>query len=259
MARKATPLTSGRKTRQKVNPDPIAEQTPTDALRRGRKPKLPNQQPAQSSVAEAFFPDSEQATPQPPVAKDGKLTNSPPVEHAELAIGSDPSDVTAGKVAPPMDKARRGRPSKAQPAPEPMQTVGSKAVRSASAEHTSATVSSEPLDPTAGEDADSTPEALPAKARRGQKAKNPPSLQSQATQGDQPAHVVGVNASGGDRDDIGTPASRSSAARWDSVTGTPTFDWPKIEQVAATEGPNQSMAKLLLAARAEGANSRWPF
>jgi hypothetical protein len=245
MARKATPLTSGRKTRQKVNPDPIAEQTPTDALRRGRKPKLPNQQSAQSSVAEAFFPDSEQATPQPPVAKDGKLTNSPPVEHTELAIGSDLPDVAANKVAPPMDKARRGRPSKA--------------VRSASAEHTRATVSSEPLDPTAGEDADSTPEALPAKARRGQKAKNPPNLQSPATQEDQPAHVVGVNASGGDRDDIGTPASRSSAARWDPVTGTPTFDWPRIEQVAATEGPNQSMAKLLLAARAEGANSRWPF
>jgi hypothetical protein len=31
-----------------------------------------------------------------------------------------------------------------------------------------------------------------------------------------------------------------------------------IEQVAASDGPNQAMAKLLLAARAEGANSRWP-
>ena len=52
---------------------------------------------------------------------------------------------------------------------------------------------------------------------------------------------------------------QSSAARWDADTGTATFDWPSIEQVAATDGPNQAMAKLLLAARAEGANSRWPF
>lgn len=51
----------------------------------------------------------------------------------------------------------------------------------------------------------------------------------------------------------------SSAARWNADTGTASFDWPVIEAVAATAGPNQAMAKLLLAARAEGANSRWPF
>jgi len=37
------------------------------------------------------------------------------------------------------------------------------------------------------------------------------------------------------------------------------FDWPAIERVAAQGGPNQAMAKLLVAARAEGAQSRWPF
>ncbi len=37
------------------------------------------------------------------------------------------------------------------------------------------------------------------------------------------------------------------------------FDWPEIERTAAQEGPNQGMAKLLVAARAEGANSRWPL
>ena len=51
----------------------------------------------------------------------------------------------------------------------------------------------------------------------------------------------------------------ASAARWDADTGTASFDWPIIEAVAASAGPNQAMAKLLLAARAEGANSRWPF
>jgi len=53
--------------------------------------------------------------------------------------------------------------------------------------------------------------------------------------------------------------SEPSAARLDAVTGMATFDWPAIAQVAGTPGPNQAMAKLLLAARAEGANSRWPF
>jgi len=37
------------------------------------------------------------------------------------------------------------------------------------------------------------------------------------------------------------------------------FDWPAIERTASQDGPNQGMAKLLIAARAEGANSRWPL
>lgn len=53
--------------------------------------------------------------------------------------------------------------------------------------------------------------------------------------------------------------SHAAAAEWHAASGTVTFDWPAIEQVAASEGPNQPMAKLLLAARAEGATSRWPF
>lgn len=49
------------------------------------------------------------------------------------------------------------------------------------------------------------------------------------------------------------------AAHWDRATNGVQFDWPAIEQVAVQDGPNQAMAKLLLAARAEGAGSRWPF
>ena len=37
------------------------------------------------------------------------------------------------------------------------------------------------------------------------------------------------------------------------------FDWSEIESTASHAGPNQAMAKLLVAARAEGANSRWPL
>ena len=56
------------------------------------------------------------------------------------------------------------------------------------------------------------------------------------------------------------PASPlKQAAQWDRATDTVQFDWAAIEQTASQDGPNQVMAKLLVAARAEGANSRWPL
>jgi len=58
---------------------------------------------------------------------------------------------------------------------------------------------------------------------------------------------------------VDTPATMRPAAIWDRATDTVRFDWPEIERTAAQEGPNQGMAKLLVAARAEGANSRWPL
>ncbi len=57
--------------------------------------------------------------------------------------------------------------------------------------------------------------------------------------------------------DTATPAQ--PAAHWDRATDTVRFEWAEIERTAAQRGPNQAMAKLLVAARAEGANSRWPF
>ena len=54
-------------------------------------------------------------------------------------------------------------------------------------------------------------------------------------------------------------ASTKAAAEWNQATDTVTFDWTAIERTAAQAGPNQVMAKLLVAARAEGANSRWPL
>jgi len=54
-------------------------------------------------------------------------------------------------------------------------------------------------------------------------------------------------------------AASKSAARWDRATDTVQFNWPEIEQAASRDGPNQAMAKLLVAARAEGADSRWPL
>ncbi len=54
-------------------------------------------------------------------------------------------------------------------------------------------------------------------------------------------------------------ASAQPAAQWDRATGTVRFDWAEIERTASQDGPNQVMAKLLVAARAEGATSRWPL
>ncbi len=56
-----------------------------------------------------------------------------------------------------------------------------------------------------------------------------------------------------------TIAALKPAARWDRATDTVQFDWPEIERAASRDGPNQAMAKLLVAARAEGADSRWPL
>jgi len=58
---------------------------------------------------------------------------------------------------------------------------------------------------------------------------------------------------------LDTSVPSKPAARWDKATDTVQFDWPEIERTAAQPGPNQPMAKLLVAARAEGANSRWPL
>ncbi len=59
--------------------------------------------------------------------------------------------------------------------------------------------------------------------------------------------------------DQGTAAPAQPAAQWDRAADTVRFDWPEIERTAAQDGPDQVMAKLLVAARAEGANSRWPL
>jgi len=56
-----------------------------------------------------------------------------------------------------------------------------------------------------------------------------------------------------------TSAPAAPAASWDRASDTVSFDWPAVERTAAQEGPNQAMAKLLIAARAEGAQSRWPL
>ena len=59
--------------------------------------------------------------------------------------------------------------------------------------------------------------------------------------------------------DTGVSVPAGPAADWDRTTDRVQFDWPAIERVAAQDGPNHGVSKLLIAARAEGAHSRWPF
>lgn len=153
-------------------------------------------------------------------------------------VGASDTDPTPNELI----KAGRGRKPKAQPSAEPLTTAdavadaigspttdGGDAVENEAASNEVATPESEP------------PSVPPSPKRRGpQKRAETPSPVSTETGA------------------VPSP-SATPAARWDAETGTATFDWPSIEKVAAAEGPNQTMAKLLLAARAEGANSRWPF
>ena len=135
---------------------------------------------------------------------------------------------TAMPDAPPTP-ARRGRPPRAKIAPMPTEAESS--APSVSARDADATTGPndfalmpEPMD--AG---DAIAEAKPAKPK--------------------PARAPAKNA--------GAPSK--SAAQWDPAADTVQFNWAEIEQTASRPGPNQVMAKLLVAARAEGANSRWPF
>lgn len=145
------------------------------------------------------------------------------VADAFFAGGNDPAPEAE---SPSASKARRGRKAKTD-------TMSADIV--SEAEHTDET--NAPIEAAPAP----KPAASPRKTRRNREpeASAPP-----------PIEVT---------DALFTADSEAAAAQWHADTGTVTFDWPSIEQVAASEGPNQPMAKLLLAARAEGARSRWPF
>jgi len=131
---------------------------------------------------------------------------------------------------------------------------------------------------------DATPPPTPARRGRPPRAKlapmptgtdSPPGISARdgdATTGPNDFALMPEPVDGGEAVAEAKPAKRTpapspakaavpskSAAQWDQAADTVQFDWPEIEQTASQPGPNQVMAKLLVAARAEGANSRWPF
>ena len=171
--------------------------------------------------------------------------------------------------------ARRGRKPKAAASPEPLAMVNSDdagGTDTAGATSDMATMEDMPVRRRPGrprqqaaelsaspqEDADSQPE--PDAGRSG-------ALITPAPAGDdamiaEMAYPVSADVGS----DAAPPSSYQDtahpaqpAAHWDRATDTVRFRWAEIERTAAQSGPNQAMAKLLVAARAEGANSRWPF
>lgn len=271
MARKAAPKTEGRTPRQAKTPGPDATQA-TDVPRRGRKPKQREEQPSELALADLFLPDgvepgsevstetdSAQSTAMPLVEHDGE-----PTAASELATvaADDAVDVTPD-AAP--TKARRGRRLKAQletgSAAAPITDAGMPMMDAPPEEMKSVVDAEQPSDRRADGAADDGADAPPAKPRRGRARKPESTLRSPITQPEQRNDGPMAHLPADDRADAEAeaPATVVSAVRWNPATDTATFDWLAIEQVAAAEGPNQDMAKLLLAARAEGANSRWPF
>ena len=81
--------------------------------------------------------------------------------------------------------------------------------------------------------------------------------QAETAADNEPARLADEAAQSVPEAEASVPAA--PAAHWDRTTDRVQFDWPAIERVAAQGGPNQGMATLLVAARAEGAGSRWPF
>jgi hypothetical protein len=108
---------------------------------------------------------------------------------------------------------------------------------------------------------DADPEPMPAADDRpnadvaGQQ--EPVDGQGSATLQAIPDSAASDGASPGSSQNAATSAQ--PAARWDRETDTVQFDWAEIERTASQDGANQVMAKLLVAARAEGASSRWPL
>lgn len=219
MARNATSLTKGRKSQQSTQPAPSADQSALKQKRRGRK------QPLQLDEMQPT-----QLSPTDAVVAD----DGPP----------EPEKAVSEKALPA--KARRGRKPKISSALE-------------TAEASAAGIAASSDDQTSVVEAVDLVSALtPMKARRKRTINSQPSQPQSASQVD-PIDDLETDDSLATEVDAGTPAVTSSVAKWNAAMGTNSFDWPAIEQTAAAAGPNQVMAKLLLAARAEGANSRWPF
>ena len=179
-----------------------------------------------------------------------QLDEMQPTEHspAEAVVADneapEPENAVSEKALP--TKARRGRKPKVSSALE-------------TAEASAAGIALSSDDQTSVVEAvDLVSALIPVKARRKRTINSQPSQPRSASQAD-PIDDLEIDASLAREVDAGTPAIESSAAKWNAAMGTISFDWPAIEQTAAAQGPNQVMAKLLLAARAEGANSRWPF
>jgi len=161
------------------------------------------------------------------------------------AAGGSADGVVADPVAPPVRK---------RPGPKPKQQAGGDAaapLRTSARAKPGREAQAPHADPGFTPAADDKPDVdVPGELEQ---VDDRGSATSQAT----PDPTAGGAATPGSSQN--TTTSAQPAAQWDRATDTVRFDWAEIERTASQDGPNQIMAKLLVAARAEGANSRWPL
>jgi hypothetical protein len=189
-------------------------------LRRGRKPK------AASSPAPSATMDSDDAAGGSADADGGSA--DPIAAPVRKRPGPKPKQRAGGDAAAPLRKgagAKPGRKARASGAtPEPMSAADS------------------------GPDAGTEGQQDQQEQRRGPEPATPEPTSASAASNAAPS---------GSSQNAATSAQ--PAAQWDRATDTVRFDWAEIKRTASQDGPNQVMAKLLVAARAEGATSRWPL
>jgi len=189
-------------------------------LRRGRKPK------AAASPEPLATMDSDDAAGGSADADGGSA--DPIAAPVRKRPGPKPKQRAGGDAAAPLRKgagAKLGRKARASNAtPEPMSAADSR--------------------PDAGTDGQRDQQ----QQRRGPEPATPEPTSASAASNAAPS---------GSSQNAATSAQ--PAAQWDRATDTMRFDWAEIERTASQDSPNQVMAKLLVAARAEGANSRWPL
>ncbi len=208
-----------------------------------RKPKT---QPSPEASAPVFVPTSAALNEAAVPARRGRKPKaaalsfaSPSASVGSPATGSAEADVP--RAGPTKAPGRRG------PGRKPKQAAGAKTAPSMQGQ-----ASRQPeAEASPGLIEDDTQTAAAASQAEASADSDPIQLDvdpgRSADEAAQPSREAGVSV----------PAE--PAAHWDRTTDRVQFDWPAIERAAAQGGVNQGMAKLLVAARAEGAQSRWPF
>ena len=145
-------------------------------------------------------------------------------------------------------------PVRKRPGPKPKQRAGK-------AEATSLQDDAEATSEQEAQAPDADPEPMPAAGDKpdADVAGQPEQVGGQGSATLQAAPDLAASDAASPGSSQNTATSAQPAAQWDRETDTVQFDWAEIGRTASQDGPNQAMAKLLVAARAEGANSRWPL
>jgi len=216
-----------------------------------RKPKTqPNPEAATATPVEELA--AMNAAPAP-TRQSRKPKAAPPVPAVPSVVLNDnaaTSDIEADTDdAAPVDAPRRRGPNRKQ---TPSAPAAAAPLRQEQTKPGRGRTSRQP-------EAEATPASVEDDTRDAGLAPSPKAAESAAP--------VQVDADPGSLSDglqqplpgLDVPSPTKPAAHWDRATDTVQFDWAAIERTAAQDGPNQGMAKLLVAARAEGANSRWPL